>query len=370
MATMHNFITLALVLLLAACGGGSGQANSSATTLRFEGVYTVGATRTLTIRPVNGAATIGSNALARVDVLINDQSTLSLAASNQVDATGRDEYVFNIPPVAGEAGRLCMANLPLRVTVTDVTGFSFSKYATVCPTESRTFSAFSDYGDRDVRITASSSAPMYAVAARYQEVGNYVDDVLRKSVTSLDAVLRSNERDSLTARIGVFSVDPVAPPPVPVGSTMTTRIDAGGGAFAEASGIFDVARQTADVALACCHAAGDGSVKQVRILITGVRATTPASFAYTWRVTDPTTGAVVSQDSGTQTDATLAKLEQVLDVRSGHQVDVTATSLDDPPTDVSMLVLAAATSGLVLGSSRTNRQARVSVFCCSLYPSP
>ena len=369
---MRNLITLMLVLLLAACGGGGGggQGNSSAPTLRFEGVYTAGPTRTLTIRPVDGAATIGSNALARVDVLVNDQSTLSLAASSRVDATGRDEYVFDIPPVAGEAGRLCSANLPLRVTVTDVTGLSFSKYATVCPTGSFTFSAFSDYGDRDVRITASSSAAMYAVAARYQEVGDYRDNVVRKSATSLDVVLHSNERDSLTARIGNFTVDPVAPPPVPVGSTMTTRVDAGGGAFAEASGIVDVAGRFVDVALACCHAAGDGSAKQVRILIDGLRSATPASFAYTWRVTDPTTGAVVSQDSGTQAGATLAKLERVLDVRSGQQVDVTATSLDDPPTAVSVSVLAAATSGLVLGSSRANRQARVSVFCCSLYPSP
>jgi hypothetical protein len=98
-----------------------------------------------------------------------------------------------------------------------------------------------------VRITASSSAPMYAVAARYQEVGNYRDDVVRKSATSLGAVLHSNERDSLTD---------------------------------------------------------------------GVRSATPASFASTWRVTDPTTGAVVSQDSGTQAGTTLAKLEQVVDVRS------------------------------------------------------
>lgn len=372
---MRNLITLMLVLLVSACGGGGGGGgdgggNSSALTLRFLGVYTTQATRTLSIRPLDGAATIGSNALARVDVLVNDESTLSLAAPSRVDATGRDEYVFDIPAVAGEAGRLCSANLPLRVTVTDVTGFSLSKYATVCPTASASFVAFSDYGDRDVRITASSSAPMYAVAARFQEAGGYRDDVIRKSVTSLDTVLQSNERDTLTARIGNFSVDPFPPPAVPVGSTMTTRIDAGGGAFAQASGIVDVAGQSVDVALACCRAAGDGAAKQVRILISGVRRATPASFAYTWRVTDPTTGAVVSQDSGTRDGATLARLEQVLDVRSGQKVDVTATSLDDPPTAVSVAVLAAATSGLVLGSSHANRQARVSVFCCSLYPSP
>jgi hypothetical protein len=370
MPTMRTVVSLMLVMLLAACGGGGGQATSSVPTIRFEGVYTSGATTTLTIGPVADAATIGNNAVARVDVLVNDQWTLSLAASSRVDAAGRDEYVFDIPPVAGEAGRLCSTNLPLRVTVTDVTGFSFSKYATVCPTAPYTFSAFSDYGDRDVHITAASSAPMDAVVARYQEVGDYHDDVIRKSATSLDVVLRSNERDSLTARIGNFSVDPVPAPSVPAGSTMTTRVDAGGGAFAEASGIVDVAGQAVDVALACCHATADGSAKQVRILVTGVRSANAPSFSYTWRVTDPATGAVVSQDSGTQSGATLAKLEQVLDVRSGQQVDVTATSLQDPPTLVNVLVLAAATSGLVLGSADTNGQAHVSVFCCSLYPSP
>ena len=369
---MRTLITLMLVLLLAACGGGGRQGGTSAATFRFEGVYAPGPTNTLTIRPVGGATTIDSNALARVDVLVNDQTTLSLPASSRVDATSPEEYVFTIPPVAAEPGPIsfCRSNLPLRVTVTDATGFSFAKYVAVCPTARATFSASSDYGDRDVRITASSSAPMDAVAARYQQVGDYRDDVIRKSPTSLDAVLRSNEGDSLTARIGNFTVDPVPAPSVPVGSTMTTRIDAGGGAFAEASGIVDAAGRSVDVALACCHAAGDGSARQVRIIITGVRSVPQTSFAYAWRVTDPTTGAVVSQDSGTQTDATVARLERVLDVRSGQQVDVTATSLDDPPTNVSVLVLAAATTGLALGSANTNRQAHVSVFCCSLYPSP
>lgn len=101
---MRNLITLMLVLLVSACGGGGGDGggNSSAPTLRFDGVYTAtGETRTLSIRPLDSAATIGNNAVARVDVLINDESTLSLAAPSRVDATGRGEYVFDIPAVAG-----------------------------------------------------------------------------------------------------------------------------------------------------------------------------------------------------------------------------------------------------------------------------
>ena len=383
MTTLRKLVPLLLVLLLAACGGGgqgdSAAGSSSAPTLRFEGVYTGG---TLVIHPVADAATIGSNALARVDVLVNDQSTLSLAAPTRVDATGRNEYVFNVPTIAGDAGRFCSAYMPLRVTVTDVAGSSFSKYTAVCPSGSATFTGFSDYGEHDVRITASSSAPMNARAQRHQEVGNYRDDVLHRLATSLDVVLRSSERDSLTASVGSFGLAPESAPSVPAGSTMTMRVDAGDGAFAEAAGItpsdpgpFGYG-QSADVSLACCHAVGDGSAKQVRIIITGVRSGSPATFAYAWRITDPASGTVLSQESATRVGVpygpdggTLARLEQVLDVRSGQQVAVTATA-DDPQTRVEAGVYAGATTGLALGSAAGNRQARISVFCCSLYASP
>jgi hypothetical protein len=379
---MRNLMTLMLVLLLGACGGGGGQgdspvAGSSGPTLRFEGVYTGG---TLVIHPVAGAATIGSNALARVDVLVTDRSTLSLAAATRVDATGRNEYVFNVPTIAGDAGRMCSAYMPLRITVTDVGGFSFSKYTAVCPSGSSTFTGLSDYGEHDMHITASSSVPMNSRAQRYQEVGDYRDDVLHRLATSLDVVLRSNERDSLTASVGSFGLSPEAAPSVPAGSTMTMRVDAGGGAFAEAAGITTADPlgygQSADVSLACCHAVGDGSAKQVRVLITGARSGTPATFAYAWRITDPATGTVVSQESATRVGVpygpdggTLARLEEVLDVRSGQQVELTATT-DDPQTRVDARVLAGATTGLTLGSAASNNQARMSVFCCSLYAVP
>lgn len=374
-----------LALLVGSCGGGGAEVtatNGAGTpTIRFEGVYDVAATRTLTIRPAAGAAAIGSNALARVDVLVNDLSTFSLAAPNGTNAQDA-EYVFEIPPIfLGEAGtRFCTSNLPLRITAVDVTGFSFTKWVTVCPVISQTFSGFSDYGEHDVRITASSSAPMNARAYRYQEAGSYRDDVLRKLFTSLDVVLRSAERDSLKASIGTFGVDLAGVPSVPVGSTMTMRVDAGGGAFAEAAGLSepDPFRngQWIDASLACCHAVGDGSAKQVRIIITGTRSGSPASFDYAWRVTDPATGTVVSQESATRvgvphgpSGGTLARLEQVLDVRSGQQVQVTATT-DGPQTQLDASVYAGATTGLALASAGGNRQTRVSVFCCSLYASP
>lgn len=384
MATLRKLVPLLLILLLAACGGGGGQSDtpapsSSAPTLRFEAVYTGG---TLVIHPVTDAPTIGSNALARVDVLVNDRSTLSLAAPTRVDATGRNEYVFNVPTIVGDAGRMCSAYMPLRVTVTDVSGFSFSKYTAVCPSGSATFTGLSDDGEHDVRITASSSVPMNSRAQRHQEVGTYRDDVLHRLATSLDVVLRSSERDSLTASVGSFGLAPESAPSVPAGSTMTVRVDAGGGAFAEAAGSTASAPdplgygESADVSLACCHAVGDGSAKQVRIIITGVRSGTPATFAYAWRITDPATGTVLSQDSATRVGVphgpdggTLARLEQVLDVRSGQQVEVTATA-DDPQTRVDAGVYAGATTGLALGSAGSNRQARISVFCCSLYASP
>lgn len=382
---MRHVITWVLALLVAACGGGSANVaettGAGAPTIRFEAVYDVAATRTLTIRPVAGAATIGNNAIARVDVVVNEQVPLSLPAPNSTNPQGA-QFVFEIPPIyMGEAGpRFCPSNLPLRITAFDVTGFSFTKSVMVCPITSQTFSAFSDYGEHDVRITASSSAPVNVRARRFQEVGNYADDVLRKLATSLDVVLRSSERDSLTASIGAFGVDVAGAPSVPAGTTMTMRIDAGGGAFAEGltvsgSGPLGYG-ELADATLACCHGVGDGSPKQVRIIITGTRSGSPATFAYAWRIIDPATGTVVSQESATRVGvpsdpygSTLARLEQVLDVRSGHRVEVTATA-DAPQTWLTAGVFAGATTGLNLGSALGNRQARVSVFCCSLYAPP
>lgn len=387
MRRMRHVIAWMIALLVAACGGGSANvvetngAGAGPPTIRFEAVYDVAATRTLTIRPAARAATIGNNALARVDVMVNEQLPLSLAAPNSTNSQGA-QYVFEIPPIfMGEAGpRFCPANLPLRITAVDVTGFSFTKSVMVCPITSQTFRAFSDYGEHDVRITASSSAPMNVRARRSQEVGNYADDVLRKLATSFDVVLRSSERDTLTASIGSFVLGLEDAPSVPAGTTMTMRVDAGGGAFAEATTISGSdplgLGPRADASLACCHAVGDGSAKQVRIIISGTRSGTPATFAYAWRVIDPATGTVVSQESATRVGvpsdpygSTLARLEQVLDVRSGQQVEVTATA-DAPQTWLSAAVFAGATTGLMLGSAVGNRQTRVSVFCCSLYASP
>lgn len=377
---MRNLIGLVLALVLAACGGGGGPGDSSAPpaapAIRFEAAYELDTTPKLLIRPVVGSSSIGTNAIARVDVLVNDRVALSVPGSSNDDS---GQYVFDIPidQTVAQGGRICTADLPLRITVADVTGFTFTKYIAVCPSGPGTFTAFSDYGEHDVRITASSSAPMNASAYRIQEVGDYADNILRKLVTSVDTVLRSSEHDSLNVRIGPFTVDNLGAPVVPDGSTATARIDAGGGAFAEAASISaaDVPA-FAQASLACCHAPADGSAKQVRIIITGDRSGSPATFAATWRIIDPATGTVLSQESANRVGVpsssvgdTLAKLEQVLDVRSGQQVDVTAAT-DDPRTHLEVTVLAGATTGLVLGSVDSNRQARVSVFCCSLYQSP
>lgn len=383
---MRQAIAWLVLLLIAACGGGGEKAAvvaspDSAPTIRFEGVYDAGATRTLTIRPAAGAATIGSNPLARIDLRVNDQLTLSLAAPNGTRAPGA-EYVFEIPPLfPGESNpNACTSDFPLRITAVDATGFSFTKWVTICQARSQTFSAFSDYGTQEVRITASTSAPMNLSAQRQQDGGNYRDDVVRRLATSFDAVLRSSERDLLRASIGRFVVDSAGVPVVPDGSTMTMRVDASGGAFAEAASI--VASdpggygQSADAFLACCHAVGDGSPRQVRIIITGTSSGSPATFSTSWRIIDPVTGMVVAQASATRVGvpsdpfgATLARLEQVLDLRSGQQVEVTATT-DDKQTRVDTSVLAGATTGLLLGSAGGNRRTQVSVFCCSLYASP
>lgn len=376
-----------IALLLAACGGGGGGEKApvieppSAPTIRFEGVYDAGATRTLTIRPAAGAPTIGNQPLARIDLLVNDQLTLSLTAPNGSSSPGA-EYVFEIPPVfPGESNpNSCAADFPLRITAVDVTGFSFTKWVTVCQVKSQTFNGFSDYGTREVRITASSSAPMNLSAQRQQDGGTYRDDVVRRLATAFDGALRSSERDSLRASIGRFVVGSTDVPAVPDGSTMNLRVDAGGGAFAEAASI--VASdplgqgQSADAFLACCHAVGDGSARQVRIIITGTNSNSTATFSYSWQIIDPVTGAVRAQASATRVGvpsdpfgATLARFEQVLDLRSGQQVEVTATT-DDVQTRLDTSVLAGATTGLLLGSAGGSRRTQVSVFCCSLYAAP
>ena len=142
------------------------------------------------------------------------------------------ECVFEMPPLfPGEANpNACAADFPLRITAVDATGFSFTKWVTLCQVRSQTFSAWSDYGQQEVRITASSSASMNLSAQRLQDGGNYRDDVVRRSATSFDGLSRSSERDLLRASIGRFVVDSAGVPVVPDGSTMTMRVDASGGA--------------------------------------------------------------------------------------------------------------------------------------------
>lgn len=363
-----------IAALLTACGGGGGGADTPAApapappaAIRFQGVYQpLG--RTLTIGPVAGDAAIATNPVARVEVETNNDTTVALAAANSADAQGRPQYVLTLPDYPAQMFRTCSPFLPLRVTVTDTAGLVLTKHVIYCPAQEQSFGGFSDYGTRSVRFVATASAPTLMEVARFG-AGRYWDILHTPAVTVLDQAFAAREGDRAQA-------DPNFNGAAPQGTTMTLRIEGSGGAFAESASLIAPGVFRPLTELACCRvepSADNAAPKRIRLSIAAVNSTgavpsPEGAFSFSYRLSDPVTGAAIIQESGNA----IGQSTFFVDARIGQQLAVEAAPTD-PQGQLGLSVqnvteVVIGNAAQTLATAQSNRRgvpARLNVFCCS-----
>lgn len=380
MHALRTIARLSLALSLAACGGGNGGSTDPVPPpavpplIQFEAVYDLAGppptNRSISLRPVQGSTGFGAHAIARVELAIRDDPPSVLTAPNSLDTAGRPQFVFAIPQYPFEVVfRSCVTVVPLRITVTDVTGFSFVKHDTFCPGQAFATGGFSDYGDRRARYTGSAGRPASVYLTRMGQA-NYNDRFADAGVTAFDQSFQAKDGDFLTTSLGFDAPSSE----VPAGTLVRARIDADGGAFAESTIATNPLDWThASAWLVCCRpAAGPGMTsakRKVELVVYGARYNVPnpapVPFEYRVSVVSPTTGAVVADHAGRVSDS----MTWTYDLTVGDQISLQA-SPTEANTAVVLTVLnvtESPTSGQVLGEARSNlpgTQGRLNLFCC------
>lgn len=376
-------LLVAAATLISSCGGGGGgspapvtpEPPASGPLIRFEAVYEtpLAATstgRSMTVRPVADSPTISTNPVAKVELSTNNEPPVVLTAANGTDSKGRPQYVFTVPAYAWVwQFRMCGPDLPFRITVTDTTGFSFTKNAGFCPGQAFTVGGFSDYGDRTVRYAVTASQPTNADLI-HDGAGGYTDRFVLSDATVFSQALKAREGDGMRAYVGNLGS-------VPDGITLTARIEAEGGAFSDSVIVTNSLNYSrTEASLICCRPGGTAAdataAMTVRLLFDGIRygvvtdPRPPVEFDFRYRVTDPATGSVVIEESGTASDYRA----YTLDVKIGHQVTLEASpKLAGTVSHVSVVrVENDSALPIDLGLAVTNVvgvPARVNVFCCA-----
>lgn len=374
---MNKLLALLAALLLCSCGGGGGGGTelpaptSAGPLIRYQGSYldqfdstrTPSRANTLTLRAVPGETSISANPVARVEVRNGSTGPFVLTAPNSTDATGRPQYLFDfgqngpgcvVIGTSTRGGPLC-APRQITITVTDTTGFAFTKYFVPCSQQQCDFGAFFDYGTTAVQFSMTSSAPTTGVASRTSRSG--YEDTLLFTEQTFSATLPAADGNGL--RLG----STLGPPPD--GTRVRTRIDAGGGAFAESTIVAQANRAWPDVFLECCGPRPAGmEVVDIVLSTSGfLPVTRPTdTYTYSFRITDPATGTVV----GSQSDTIYGQARFPLRVRRGHVIEMEVTP------NVPELVASATTVLGSVGSVATQAQsnepgtpARLKVYCCS-----
>jgi hypothetical protein len=317
-------LALVLIVLLASgCGGGgasapAGSPAASTPLIRFAAVYeddpAIGAGAKLTIRPIDGSTSIGSNPVARVEISTNNEPPQVLTAPN---GSGGNEYVFALPDYDPNTGvvRNCR-EYPFKVTVTDSTGFALTKFDEFCPIwRSWSTGAFSDRGDRSVTLRVQS-AQATKVAFRRYGVG-YGDSYALRAV-GFEQPLQAQAGD--TVRLNAV-IDPSAP----VGSTATARIDGDDGSLAEGHLVAgEGAGSASSVFLLCCRTPQAAGATTTMIL--GVELSYDAPEHPIWEVHYQVvdgSGAVLRSEDMTGS----GQREWPVEIASGQWIQMQAASL-------------------------------------------
>lgn len=382
MRTLAALFLFPLAATLASCGGGGssppadgpptdGNGAAPAPWIRYQGIWSptryssVGTTppATLTLRALPGQAGIASNAVARVEVQLGQSAPVVLAAPNSTDAQGRRQYLFDFgqPAEAPDCSGF-FPTLPIGITVVDVTGFAYTKKVAACARSGSEldFGAFSDYGTTSAQFSYSATVPVTAWASRTSP-GGYVDTLVPASQATFAGTLPAADGDALR----LMTSPNVA---LPAGARMTMRIDGGGGTFAESTLVAPATSQNGRyVALGCCGPRpATGGTVAIQLAIFAYSTVQPyppeATYTYTFRITDPATGAVV----GSQTGTTYGTAFFPLQVQRGHQIEMAVTP-NDPRIGVDASVRLGPTGGDTAGASsnQVGTPARFKVFCCT-----
>lgn len=388
MRTLPALICALSAAWLASCGGGGGTPDAvpppAAAAIRFEVVYEPAATpqntavpgRYLTVRALPGSTSLGTRSASEVKLQLAQEAPRSLVAPSYVDTQGRPNYVFAVsadyPSVF--QFRSCTSFIAFQVTVTDETGFAFTKYGQLCPGQAQSVGAFSDYGDR----TASfhMAGPAAATQASFQRYGaqGYTDSGSSTPAGgSASWSVKAVEGDRLFAMAQLTSA--AAP-----GAVATADIETDRGAFARSV----VAKNTAtgavfaDASLLCCRAdVTTASVTPTRTISFVVAPTQLGSipggtipsvpFTVHYRVADGTTNQALQEFSGAGTAYSVWTYQ----ARPGDQLTLEASA---PGADTMMTinVLAGAPSGpdpfVELGMAKSflpGAAAKLNVFCCA-----
>lgn len=372
---MKNLLALLAAMMIASCGGGSSPAGgdgagSSDPLVRYQGSWrghrfsSTGPTppATLTLQALPGQTAISTHPVARVEVQLGQAAPVVLTAANAVDAAGRPQYVFDFGQLAEVPN--CSGSFPTlqaAITVVDVTGFTYTKKIATCASGTIDFGAFSDYGTTPAQFSYTATAPITAFITRNSPDG-YIDTLVPTSQTSFSATLPSVDADTL-----LLTTNPNLP--LPAGTRVQSRIDGGGGAFAQSTVVAAPNSVQPFVALGCCgpRPAGSGSV-DIELRIEGFSSVNPyppdATYTYRFVITDPATGAVIGSQSGTTYGTAFFPLQ----VRRGHVIEMDVTPNDPRARVRSSVRLGPQGSGgdnATAYSNEPGTPARFKVFCCS-----
>jgi len=366
---MHEYFSRLLfgfmVLALAGCGGGGGSPGSMPVTsapaaIRFVGNYD--GQQNLTIAPLAGATSLGSAPIAKVELNLDQgRSVQVLTAPNGTIASGQATYVFPVTAGSGQFIFHCGVTVFFQVTVTDVNGFSYTKYTSGCSGINFVFGAFSDYGDRDVVLQAGGSPA--TTTFNHYGAGGYAD-VGKSPEASPSWTLRVQPGDSLS----IFSQFAAT---APVGSTLTASITTGADSavsFASSNGDNFT---TAQAALQCCAVtvapAGSHTVTFTasvsRDVVVG-SGPGPIAFDVHYRIFDPLLNRVVTESSAAVQDGN----SWTFNVPDGQQL-----TLDAGPQsihDLARISISSTSNGSAseLASAWSNlpgSRARLAVTCCA-----
>lgn len=358
-----------LAVLLGACGGGSSPPPSPAAEVagpwvRYQATWTgnhalfagTAPPATLSVGPLPGDASIGSNAVARVEVQIAQAAPVALTAPNSTDAQGRPQYLFDFGQLRGPGIPTldCSPDFQIRITVVDVTGFSFVKNMTTCRAGVLQFGAFSDYGTTAAGFSMSAPWGLAGFITHRSPAGDVVDSLYMPSPLAFSTTLPAAEGDTMDIR----TTFPRG------GAPATARIEGGGGTFAEsvAGDSPPAPPETPFVLLQCCGTRPPGGDSaEVALRLNGVPARADATYTYTLRITNPVTGAIVLNKS----DTAFATASIPVQVSRGDVVEVDAT-----PNAAGMYVESSITLGRPYNSAyatsnKAGTSARLRVVCCA-----
>lgn len=376
-------LSLVVAVLLASCGGGGGggagapspdTAGTVTPSIRYAGAWR-GArfdstkppgSATLTLSALPGQSTISANPVASVAVQLGSAAPVVMTAPNSTDASGHPQYLFDFGQLT-EAPNCTglFPTLPIGITVTDSTGFAYTKHVASCAsTVEMDFGAFSDYGSTAAQFSYQSTAPITAFATRTSSTG-YVDELVPTAQSTFNGSLPSADGDML-----MLMTNPNVP--LAAGTVVTTHIDGGGGSFAESSVVTTDPRASnlasPFVTLGCCgpRPASSASVSvmlHTRAIAGGMAYPPDATYTYKFTITDPATGVVI----GSQSDTIIGDAFFPLNVQRGQAIEMEVT-----PNDPRISVGASAQLGpqprgddVQVSTNQAGVPARFKVYCCS-----